>query len=184
MTSPACSYCCGGLSAFAVVFLLGASCSRGCQSVVAFVSPCGQLGVHGALRSRDGVQSSLYVTCRPRGRYEAACRPTLRDLAMASKKSKKKSAGASRSGLASATSVDSTPLRSEASIVSEVRRAVQTIGNGVDASPQDLERVAALLGDLEDHNGTSVRQQCTCPVGCNHTPLVRFRVVTQFFCAS
>ena len=25
LTSPACSYCCGGLSAFAVVFLLGLS---------------------------------------------------------------------------------------------------------------------------------------------------------------
>lgn len=149
----------------AVVFLLSASCSGGCQSGLAFASPCGQVGVHGVLRSRDGCQSSLYVTYQPRGRHAGeACRPTLRDLAMASKKSKKKSAGASRSGLAPSTSGGNKPLRSEASIVSAVRQEVQTIGNGFDASPQDLERVAALLGDLEDHNGTSVPQQYTCPV--------------------
>ena len=75
-------------------------------------------------------------------------------IALASGNSKKKSKGAGDVG---AFSVGASPMarpsRSEAAILSDVKAAVAKVGVGFDASAQDLERVASLLGDLEDYNG-------------------------------
>jgi hypothetical protein len=45
------------------------------------------------------------------------------------------------------------PTRSAAAIIADVRQALAESGNGFQSSAADLERVAALLGTLEDQNG-------------------------------
>jgi hypothetical protein len=42
---------------------------------------------------------------------------------------------------------------SETALIAKLRATVAEVGNGFDALGPDLERVAALLGDLEDYNG-------------------------------
>ena len=69
-------------------------------------------------------------------------------LAMAADSSKKRSKGTDggRGGASPAK-------MSETALIAKLRATVAEVGNGFDALGPDLERVAALLGDLEDYNG-------------------------------
>jgi hypothetical protein len=73
-----------------------------------------------------------------------ALRVSLYTLAMAKKKGKDE---------VKSVSSAAAPTRSAAAIIAEVRQALAVSGNGFQSSAADLERVAALLGDLEDQNG-------------------------------
>jgi len=73
-----------------------------------------------------------------------ALRVSLCTLAMAKKRGKDE---------VKSVSSAAAPTRSAAAIIADVRQALAESGNGFQSSAADLERVAALLGDLEDQNG-------------------------------
>jgi hypothetical protein len=72
---------------------------------------------------------------------------------MASGKSKKKKQGSAK-GIASNAGADvQKPGKSEAALIADIRSAIKDVGTGFDASAPDRERIATMLGDLEDTNG-------------------------------
>jgi hypothetical protein len=131
-----------GPLSIALALMVGASGGVQPQGSAAFVPP--GCGLAGAVR---GGARAAAADRRPALRTAAAA-PALCALGMASRKSK----GKGKSPSAETPEKTAVPLRSEASVIADVRQAVAAVGNGFDATGHDLDRVAALLGELEDHN--------------------------------